>query len=138
MQKYGNMLCMLIHYFHNKLYIQYSFKSFCLYRSLYVDEFLFNEVGIEMSIAIDIALALGNTESIVESLYSVMKSQCMEGGQDNSTLALRYKLSCYSFLFLDLKLFISIKIQLLAIYIRLQRWPESNGPKAQIFSIKSI
>ena len=55
-----------------------------------MDEFLSNEIGVEMSIAIDIALALGCTESIVESLYSVMKSQSMEGGQDNNTLALRY------------------------------------------------
>ena len=114
MQKYGKILSMLVHYFNNKIYIyfQYNFTSFCLYRSFYVDEFLFNEVGIEMSIAIDIALALGNTESIVESLYSVMKSQCMEGGQDNSTLALRYNYnyswynynySCYSFLLSQFK-----------------------------------
>lgn len=39
----------------------------------------------------DIALALGSTESgtLEQSLYSVMKSQTMEGGQDNDTLALR-------------------------------------------------
>ena len=46
-------------------------------------------VGVEMSICIDIALSLGTTEAIVESLYSVMQSQTMEGGQDNDTLALR-------------------------------------------------
>ena len=38
---------------------------------------------------VPIALALGATESIVESIYSVMKSQAMPGGQDNTTLALR-------------------------------------------------
>ena len=74
-----------------------------------VDEFLFNEVGIEMSIATDSALALGNTESIVESLCSVMQSQCMEGSQYNSTLALRYKLSCYSFLLSRFKIIHSHK-----------------------------
>ena len=75
-----------------------------------VDEFLFNEVGIEMSIATDIALSLGNTESIVESLCSVMQSQCMEGSQDNDgTLALRYKLSCYSFLLSRFKIIHSHK-----------------------------
>jgi hypothetical protein len=47
-------------------------------------------IGVEMSISADIALALGSTESIVESLYSVMKSQSMEGGQSKNTLALRY------------------------------------------------
>jgi hypothetical protein len=47
-------------------------------------------IGVEMSIATDTALALGSTESIVKSLYSVMKSQSMEGGQSNSTLASRY------------------------------------------------
>lgn len=41
-------------------------------------------LGVEISIAIDIVLALGSTESIVESLYSVMKSQAMPGGQDNN------------------------------------------------------
>lgn len=55
-----------------------------------MDEFVSDMIGVEMSIAIDIGLALGSTESIVESLYSVMKYQTMEGGQDNSTLALRY------------------------------------------------
>lgn len=59
-------------------------------RSFYVDEVVSKMIGVEMSIAIDIALALGSTESIIESLYSVMKSQSMEGGQSNSTLALRY------------------------------------------------
>jgi hypothetical protein len=58
-------------------------------RSLYVDEFVMKMIGVEMSISIDIALSLGTTESIVESLYSVMKSQSMEGGQNNDTLALR-------------------------------------------------
>ena len=43
----------------------------------------------EMRIAIDISLVLRLTESIVESLYSVMQSQAMPDGQDNSTLALR-------------------------------------------------
>ena len=46
-------------------------------------------VGVEMSICIDIALSLRTMEAIVESLYSVMKLQAMEGGQDNDTLALR-------------------------------------------------
>ena len=63
--------------------------TFILYRSLYVNEFLYEMVGVEMSICIDIALSLGTTEAIVESLYSVMKPQAMEGGQDNDTLALR-------------------------------------------------
>lgn len=60
-----------------------------LFRSFYVDDVISKMIGVEMSIAIDIALALGSTESIVESLYSVMKAQSMDGGQSNSTLALR-------------------------------------------------
>jgi hypothetical protein len=59
-------------------------------RSFYVDEVVSKMIGVEMSIATDTALALGSTESIVKSLYSVMKSQSMEGGQSNSTLASRY------------------------------------------------
>ena len=53
-----------------------GFMGFCLYRSLYADEYLYSEVGVQMTI--DIALALRNAKSIVESLYSVTKSQCVE------------------------------------------------------------
>lgn len=55
-----------------------------------MDELVSDLLGVEMSIATDIGLALGSTESIVESFYSVMRSQSMEGGQGNSTLTLRY------------------------------------------------
>jgi hypothetical protein len=63
-----------------------------VYHSIYTDERLFNEIGCEGCITIDIALAKGGTEAIVESYYSVMKSQKMCGGQCNATLALRYVL----------------------------------------------
>jgi hypothetical protein len=63
-----------------------------VYHSIYTDERLFNEIGCEGCITIDIALAKGGTEAIVESYHSVMKSQKMCGGQCNATLALRYVL----------------------------------------------
>lgn len=62
-----------------------------VYHSIYTDESLFNEIGCEGCITIDIALAKGGTEAIVESYYSIMTSQ-MCGGQCNVTLALRYVL----------------------------------------------
>ena len=40
----------------------------------------------------DIGLAKGGTESIVESFLSAMKSQTMYGGQSNEVISLRTKL----------------------------------------------
>lgn len=60
-----------------------------VYRSIYTDEHLFTTIGIEGCVSIDIALAKGGTEAVVESYYSVMNSQKMSGGQHNETLALR-------------------------------------------------
>lgn len=60
-----------------------------VYRSIYTEESLFNPIGPEGCIAIDIALAKGGTEAVVESYYSVMKSQKKFGGQSNTNLALR-------------------------------------------------
>lgn len=60
-----------------------------VYRTIYTDENLFTAIGIEGCVAIDIALAKGGTEAVVESYYSVMNSQKQPGGQHNETLALR-------------------------------------------------
>ena len=60
-----------------------------VYESIYCDEEIYSAIGIEGSIAIDIALAKGGTEAVVESFYSVMKSQQSIGNQTNDTLALR-------------------------------------------------
>ena len=60
-----------------------------VYRSIYTDEHLFTAIGIEGCVSIDIALAKGGTEAVVESYYSVMNSQKKSGGQQNETLALR-------------------------------------------------
>ncbi len=60
-----------------------------VYSSIYCNEEIYSAIGIESCVAIDIALAKGGTEAVVESLYSVMKSQQSTGGQSNETLALR-------------------------------------------------
>ena len=60
-----------------------------VYRSIYTDEHLFTTIGIEGCVSIDIALAKGGTEAMVESYYSVMNSQKKSGGQQSETLALR-------------------------------------------------
>ena len=51
---------------------------------------MYARVGKEVMIAIDIALAKGDTEAVVESFYSKMSSHSMSGGQSNETLALRW------------------------------------------------
>ena len=62
-----------------------------VYHSLYCAETVFEKIGQEMMIAMDVALAKGGTEAVVESFYSTMSSQSMPGGQSNDTLALRYQ-----------------------------------------------
>ena len=60
-----------------------------VYNSMYTNSEVYNLIGKEMCIVTDIALAKGGTEAIVESFYSSMASQAMQGGQSNEALALR-------------------------------------------------
>ena len=60
-----------------------------VFRSIYTNTQLYEDIGLEGCISVDVALAKGGTESIVESYYSVMDSQKMSGGQKNETLGLR-------------------------------------------------
>ena len=55
-------------------------------KSFYTDPNVYKVVGVEMCIAYDIGLAMGATEAIVESYYSTMQSQAMQGGQLNDCL----------------------------------------------------
>ena len=60
-----------------------------VYESMYTNSEVYNRIGKEICIVIDIALTKGGTEAIVESFYSSMASQAMQGGQSNEALALR-------------------------------------------------
>jgi len=60
-----------------------------VFKSFYVDEDVYLEAGQEMCIALDVALAMGGCESVVESYYSVMKAHTMSGGQSNKSLVQR-------------------------------------------------
>ena len=61
-------------------------------KSIYADEDVFNLLGKELCLVIDIALAKGGPEAVVETYYSVVKSQQQAGGQTNENLSLRAKL----------------------------------------------
>eukprot|EP00112_Aurelia_sp_Birch-Aquarium-sp1_P025226 Seg8290.1 transcript_id=Seg8290.1/GoldUCD/mRNA.D3Y31 product="hypothetical protein" protein_id=Seg8290.1/GoldUCD/D3Y31 len=61
-------------------------------KQMYTNAELYDKLGIEMCICIDISLAKGGTESVVESFYTSMKAQTMYGGQNNYILAMRTKL----------------------------------------------
>ena len=63
-----------------------------IYRQMYNNQKIYNALWLDMSITVDVALAKGGTEAIVESFYSTMKAQLTHGGQDSKTLALRLKL----------------------------------------------
>ncbi len=60
-----------------------------VFATLYTNEEMYSFVGREMCIAIDIAMAMSGSEAVVESYYSVMKSQKKDGGQNNKTLVER-------------------------------------------------
>ena len=56
---------------------------------MYTNEAIYEKLGKEMCIVVDIAVAMSGTEAVAESFYSVMKSQTMSGGQANNTLVQR-------------------------------------------------
>jgi hypothetical protein len=58
--------------------------------SMYTNSEVYNILGKEVCIVQDIALAKGGTEAIVESFYSTMASQSLQGGQSNEVLTLRW------------------------------------------------
>ena len=75
----------------NQQPIKVKLNEEAVYKSIYTDETLYNAIGVQGCLAIDIALAKGGTEAVVESYYSVMTSQQKSDNQLNETLALRYK-----------------------------------------------
>ena len=65
------------------------FNEDAFVEALYCDPVVYGLFGVEFCLSYDIALAMGGSEAIVESFYSVMGSQSKAGGQNNETLALR-------------------------------------------------
>ena len=64
-------------------------KPSAVFKSFYVDEEIYSQAGQEFCIALDVALAMGGCEAVVESYYSLMKAQTKPGGQLNETLVER-------------------------------------------------
>ena len=60
-----------------------------MYRSVYENEVVYGLIGKRGCTAVDVSTAMGGTEAVVESVYSVMKAQNQTGGLKNETLALR-------------------------------------------------
>ena len=71
---------------------QVEIDESAIIRSIYTDEDVFNMLGKELCLIVDIALAKGGLEAVVESYHSVVKSQQQPGGQSNQNLSLRAKL----------------------------------------------
>ena len=70
---------------------QFTLDEEALTQCLYMNEPLFTRLGKEFCLLYDVALNKGGTEAIVESLYSVMKTQAQSGRQSNKTLVTRTK-----------------------------------------------
>ena len=73
-----------------------SLNEDAVYKSIFTDRMLYEAIGMQACICVDIALAKGGTEAVVESYYSVISSDKMSGGQNNETLALRSILTSFS------------------------------------------
>ena len=65
------------------------FDEIAAFSSMFTNEEIYDRIGREMCIAVDIAMAMSGSEAVVESYYSVMKTQTMPGGQLNDTLVQR-------------------------------------------------
>ena len=74
---YGNIVCTA------------KFDEKAAFSSVYVNEVIYDKLGREMRIVVDVVLAMSGSEAVVESYYSVMGSQTMPGGQLNDTLVQR-------------------------------------------------
>lgn len=68
------------------------FDENCFINCMYTDRNLYQRLGQSFCCAFDVALAKGGTEAVVESLYSVMKTQLKCGMLTNDTLVLRTKI----------------------------------------------
>ena len=56
------------------------------FKSFYTNEELYKFLGREMCTALHVANGMSGSEAVVESFYSVMKSQIQSGGMNNDTL----------------------------------------------------
>ncbi|KAF0310073.1 hypothetical protein FJT64_018864 [Amphibalanus amphitrite] len=84
----------------NRLEDQYQFRfgpdvytvtldESAVIQTIYNREGIYTAMGREFCTAMDVALAMSGSEAVVESYYSVMKSQQFHGGQSNQHLVLR-------------------------------------------------
>lgn len=55
----------------NQLPIKAKLNEEAVYKSIYTDDILYNAIGVEGCVAMDIAMAKGGTEAVLESYYSV-------------------------------------------------------------------
>jgi len=81
-----------------KLHVNYEFvfsdgkKSICMFneeaffQSFYINDSLYNEIGKELCTAVDVALAMGGCEAVVEGFYSLMKRHKQSGDISNDSL----------------------------------------------------
>ena len=59
------------------------------FRILILDQQVYSRIGREMMTVIDVALAAGGTEAVVEGFYSKMKGQMTGPNQSNDSLVQR-------------------------------------------------
>lgn len=64
-------------------------KEKLLWKEVYVNPRLFEALGKEACLVLDVALSMGGSEAIAETYYSVMNTQRFDGGQSNETLEMR-------------------------------------------------
>lgn len=64
-----------------------------IYKSFYSDQIVYSKAGRAACLLLDFALSRSGSEGIVETFYSIVRSQQLDGGQNNDTLQRRAKLA---------------------------------------------
>ena len=65
------------------------FSESSLFSEIYTNPVLYNDIGKEMCIAIDVVLGASGCEAVVEGFYSLVKTYEKNGGQSNTSLVQR-------------------------------------------------
>ena len=74
---------------YDDIVIKNKFDKIAAFSSFYTNDEVYDRVGREMCVVIDICAGMSGSEAVVKSYYSVMATQTKPGGQLNESLVQR-------------------------------------------------
>ena len=86
-----NLESIFVMRFSNGMVRKVRLSEKCVFKSFYSNKVLYDIAQPPSCALLDIVLAKGGPEAIVESFYNAMRNQQQSGGQSNDTLARRTK-----------------------------------------------